>query len=532
MKSSFRFLTILLCLALALFCFSACGKDEQPEVPVDQSSEEATQAPLTVELGAVAFGKYTIIEIDREAGTCLAVELTDENSYRDNTYSNGVEIDIETEEILRNIEYTRDSENRITKITYTNAENGDILGTEEFSYAEDGSMLGHTVRDAIGMTVSSIVYKYNDDGTYTVSASEKGRIVSITEYGLDDVLIGRDNYEYEDDGAYIIRSYAETRLVKYVKYAADGSEASRAEYTYHEDGSFTVEVYENGVLVNTDNGTADEAETEPAESTTAAKEVLDQDATVVIPSETTTQQQSSTQKPTENNNDNNNNNNDNNNNNNNNNNTGDLLAQSRVFRSGKFYVTGQLGDGSQSGKMTLAVTDKTMYAAAEFDLGKEMGFESTGNAELGFLTAADGKYYLIEASTKTYCPMDESVMSMLGVSDPQELFGELNFDDMMLNIDENAKPDKTTSTTLNGQAVTCYTFKLPGGEYENHYVDNKGNLKRVDDYTASGSLISTIDINSISGDVPANMQNPPADYTQTDLLNFMMTLLGDAGLEM
>ena len=89
-------------------------------------------------------------------------------------------------------------------------------------------------------------------------------------------------------------------------------------------------------------------------------------------------------------------------------------------------------------KMVLAVTDRTMYASLELDVGEMMGMGSTGTAELGFLSAADGTYYLLESTTKTYCPMDEATMNMLGAESADELFGEMNFTELLLPIDENA----------------------------------------------------------------------------------------------
>ncbi len=534
MNKIIRTLSLFLCLIMVLSCFAACGEDT--EGTSEPTSAEVTEPELIeVKLGAVYKSVYTVVEIDRNAGTALALKLEDENSYKDETYTEGCEFDIDSQEITRFISYTRDSKNRLTKVVYTDKD-GKTVGSEEYAYTATGKILSSSTRDADGITVNSVAYTYNDDGTYSVATSADGRIVSIVTYDANDNATNRNDYAYAADGSYTLRCYENSKLTQEIGYAADGTEASRTVYTYNADGSFKVTVYENGVLKTEESGNAEEVPTQPEEATTQEKEVLDSNAEVTIPTtvpatdapteEATTKKNNKDDKD----------------------NTTtttrpvttteaepitdasgnvDMLAESRMFRSGKFYITGYMGEDGMTNKMSLAVTDNTMYASLELDVGEMMGMGSTGNSELAFLCAADGTYYLLESKTKTYCPLDEATMNMLGAEDADDLFGEMNFTEMLLPVDEDAKPDKTETKSINGQIATCYTFNTPSGEFAKHYVDEDGELIRVEDYSASGNCVNYLEIDELSGDVADYMMNPPTDFTKTDLLNFMIALMGD-----
>ena len=540
MKKKIRIFSIFLCLSLVLSCFAACSKDENPD---DTQAFEQENEPVVIELGAVIDDIYTIVEIDRSNNTCLAVLLDSEDSYREETYTEGREYDIDTQELLRLVQYTRDSKNRVMEITYTDPATNELLGTEEFEYDAQGRLTAQTTRNAMGITESSTAYQYNDDGTYVVSISESGRIVSMVTYS-DNTVIERTDYTYSDDGSYGYRTYKDGKLMLYINYGADGNEITRAEYTYNTDGTFSVALYENGVLTNQQTGTEEEIQTQPQETTTEPKEVLDSDAVVVVPT---------TIPATENNPTTTRRNSDNDNNNNNNDDTTtttkqapptttttqpavtdasgdiDMLKQSKIFRSQTFCMTGYINEADEITGIVMAVTPTSTYAAMEMDFGLMMDMGSTGISELGFLATTDGKYYMIDPKSKSYSPMDESAMAIFGTESPTEIFDEFNFSDLILPVDKNASPDKTESTTWNGTLTTCYTFNLASGAYQKHYVDNEGRLLHVEDYSENGSKVNEMDIASLSDTVEDYMRTPPADYTSVDLMAFMLNMLGDVG---
>ncbi len=560
MKPFTRLTSALLCLVLIAGCFAACGEKDPVQTITDgnaaeiSTEENTTEAEVVIELGAIIDKEYTIIEIDKKAGTFLAIVMDNEDSYRLNTYTIGREYDLETKECIRLIAYARDGENRLIGVTYTDPKTKSMLRTESYSYDDQGRLLNETVRNEIGITVNSRVYSYNEDGSYLLVTSENGKLVSSVNYDKDNKVTSREDYSYADDGSYTYKYYNDNRLITFVQYGTDGAEAERKEYTYNEDGTFKVTVSKNGEVISEEDGEKADAEAMPEESTTAAKEVLDKDTVVTTTAPTTTSKNdkndpttttkkndtttttkkpdpttttkkpdpttttkkpdptTTTKKPDP---------------------TTDasgaidMLAQSKIFRSGEYFITGYMGEGSEAVEASLAVTPDTMYAAAQFDLGAEMGMGTTGMTAIGFLSTKDG-YYLVEDISKTYCLMDEATLQTLGVENAEELFGDANFNELMLQIDENAKPSKTESKTLNGKAVTCYTFTASEGE-QKHYVNANGELVRVEDYSTSGTMVNMIDISSITGNVPASKKAPPADYTQKPLLEFMLAIFEKAG---
>lgn len=539
MKNAIRILSLFLCLITALGCFTACQKDDTEKESDTAPTEEATEA-VVIELGAVIDKTYTIVEIDRQSGTCLALLLEDEDSYKDGTYTKGREYDIETQEVLREIKYTRDSKDRLTKVVYSDPKTQDTLGTEEYAYTVDGRPLSSVSRDEKGLTIDSTSYTYNSDGSYTVATVKDSRLASTSDYDRTGNITARTDYEYKNDGTYTIRSYENGKLTQYIDFTEDGSEATRAVYTYNPDGSFAVSLYENGILKNEQTGTADEVVTQPAETTTKEeKETLAANAPVTVPTtqnsvneittdnnnsaDTTSTRPQTTTSPTT---------------------TEpitdasgsiDMLAQSRIFRSGEYYLSGMQDAGEQMGNMIIAVTPTSTYASFEIDFAAMMEMGSSGKTEMGVLQTADGTYYLLLSDEKKYCPLDESTMAMFGTTNgsepmtPEEMFGDISFSNLFLQISQNAQPDKTESVIINNEMVTCYTFNTPSGEYAKHYVDDNGKLLRVEDYSTTGKIANNFEVTNISGDVADYMKKIPSDYVKTDIISLFSSLLGDSG---
>ncbi|MBR3954660.1 MAG: hypothetical protein IKJ63_04210 [Clostridia bacterium] len=535
MKKPIRLLSLLLCLGMVLSCFAACG--EATDDPSEEVTTEESTEPVVIELGAFIDKVYTIVEIDRAAGTCLALLLEDENSYKNGTYTQGRTYDIDSHELLTEIKYTRDAKKRLTKVVHTDAKSGDTVKTEEYSYASNGKMLSSVSRDANRMTIDSLVYTYNADGTYTVTTTKAGKLASIAEFDRTDKAVARTDYEYKADGTYTVRFYKDGRMTQYVTFNAEGNEATRAVYTYNPDGSYTVALYENGILKNQQTGTAQDVVTQPAETTTQEeKETLDANAPVVVPTTTP---------PTTNN---------NNNNDDNNNDQPpatrptrptepptteapatdasggiDMLAQSRIFRSGEYCLVGAMEEGNEIMYMTVAITRNTMYTSMEVDFGSMMGSGSTGMTELGFLQTANGTAYMLEPKSKTYCSMDESLNLGDDTLNPGELFADIDMSEAFIPISENAQPDKRENAVVNGEMVTCFTFNTASGESVKHYVNDNGQLIRVEDFNADGRMIQMFDVESLSGNIAEYMRKIPSDYKKTDLMNMLIAMMGDYG---
>ena len=533
MKKTIRLLALLLCLCMVMSCFAACGEANE-EQPDEVSTQEATE-PVVIELGAFIDKKYTIVEIDRSAGTCLALLLDDENSYKNGTYTQGRTYDINTHELLTEITYTRNAKKLLTKVVHTDAKNGDTVKTEEYSYTTDGKLLSGVTRDKNRITIDSTVYTYNVDGSYTVTTTKEGKLSSIADFDNTNKAVARTDYEYKADGSYTVRSYQDGRMTQYVTITSEGNEATRAVYTYNTDGSYTVALYENGILKNSQTGTAADVVTQPSEAPTETedKEVLDTNATITVPTEPapTTPNASPTNKneqPT--------------------NPTVtpttpptteapatdasggiDMLAQSRIFRSGEYCLRGSMEEGNEIMYMTVAFTRNTMYTSMEVDFGEMMSGVSTGMTELGFLQTADGKSYMLEPNTKTYCSMDETISFAGETIDLSQEFENMDIDmsEAFIQISENAQPDKKENAILNGEQVTCFTFNTASGESVKHYVNSNGQLIRVEDYNASGNIIQMFDVENLTGNIPEYMKKIPSDFTKTGLMQMLMAMLGD-----
>lgn len=538
MKKAFRIPALVLCLIITLSCFTACTDDTTADPNESDPVNEEVTDPVVIELGAVIDKVYTIVEIDRDAGTCIALLLEDENSYKNETYKQGRQYDINTHELLAEITYTRGTANRLMKVVYNDPKNNDILKTEEYAYSADGQMLSSVSRNEKGMITDSVSYNYNADGSYTVTTIKETKVVSITEFDRMNNVIARTDYEYKDNGAYTKRSYADGRMMQYVTCNAEGNEETRAVYTYNADGTYTVALYENGLLQNQQTGTAEDIVTQPPETTTQERETLDSNAQVTIPPTTepttnnndpTTATRPSTQtttqpttqpstRPTT---------------------TEpvtdasgsiDMLAQSRIFRSGEYCLVGSMENGNEIMYMTVAITGSTMYTSMEVDFGQMMGTGSTGMTELGFLQTADGTTYMLETKTKTYCSMAEA-SALFGEegADVEDLFGDLDMSEAFIAVSQYAQPDKTENKTLNGESVTCYTFNVATGESVKHYVNSNGQLVRVEDYNASGNIIQMFDVENLSGNFAEYMKKIPSDFTKTDLMTMLLGMMGDYG---
>ena len=83
------------------------------------------------------------------------------------------------------------------------------------------------------MTIDSVAYTYNADGSYTVSTSKEGKLASISEFDRTGNSLSRTDYEYKADGTYTVRAYKDGKMTQYVTFTAEGNEATRAVYTYN-----------------------------------------------------------------------------------------------------------------------------------------------------------------------------------------------------------------------------------------------------------------------------------------------------------
>ena len=179
-----------------------------------------------------------------------------------------------------------------------------------------------------------------------------------------------------------------------------------------------------------------------------------------------------------------------------------------ILRSGTFYCRGSMADGSSSSPLELAVTPSSVYMLSKFD-----------TIDIGLLVS-DGTTYMIYPQEKVYLKLSALVKKMMGLDDDDMLSpSELGFTD----LDPLSSADSVTDGTFDGRSCTIYTFGKSGSGKQVVYMDGNS-LLGLETYSASGSLESGTHITYITGSVPADKINPPADYSETTLTKFMTML--------
>ena len=167
-----------------------------------------------------------------------------------------------------------------------------------------------------------------------------------------------------------------------------------------------------------------------------------------------------------------------------------------ILRSGTFYITGTMIETTGiDSPLEMAVTPDSVYMMSEFE-GLDMG-----------MLIYNEKLYMIYPAKKAYMEMDDSIMSMAGLS-IEELMGEENIDFSSFGRLEDAF--KVTEEKVKGVSCTVYHIKDDDGMLRVYMNGSK--IMRFASYTAEGKFITATEIDTISPTVPAGMDAPPEDY--------------------
>lgn len=185
-----------------------------------------------------------------------------------------------------------------------------------------------------------------------------------------------------------------------------------------------------------------------------------------------------------------------------------------ILKSGTFYMKGDMVDSSgTSSPMEIAMTPSTMFVLSDFS-GASMG-----------ILIKDKNVYMIYEDKKAYLELSESIMSMAGL-DINELTssGNINFS----SLGSLSDADSVEEEEYRGKTCQVYHFTDSSGD-KRIYMDGT-KLMRIATYTSAGKFISSTEIDSISGTVPAGKSSPPSDYKAykgvTGMFSFM-TLIED-----
>ncbi len=192
----------------------------------------------------------------------------------------------------------------------------------------------------------------------------------------------------------------------------------------------------------------------------------------------------------------------------------DAPAQSEYdyLKSGVFHMKGKMIDKTgTAAPMEIAITPDSIYMLSDFD-GTPMG-----------MLIADETVYMVYPEKKAYLEFSDSLMSMAGL-DINELANPDTMD--FGNYGSLSDADSMTEEDYNGRKCSVYHFTVENGQ-SHVYLDGT-KLVRLETMDKNGKLVTAMEIESITGTVPADKSNPPSSYKaykgMTGMFGFMKLL--------
>lgn len=199
---------------------------------------------------------------------------------------------------------------------------------------------------------------------------------------------------------------------------------------------------------------------------------------------------------------------------------GDDVAQLNLISNGNFYFVGSLTDANgEYTLMEMAKQNENSYMGSQMD-GVSVGFMHTG---------AD--YYMVYPAGECALLLDDEVCATLEL-DPTEMdmdtsklsFGELSKDQLI----------NTSDALVDTAIATCRTYQQDNGKTVKTYVSD-GRLIRLQQFSAEGALLSTLDIDILTDAVPAEKVSIPSSYKtysgSTGMLSFMLKFASAIGMD-
>lgn len=184
------------------------------------------------------------------------------------------------------------------------------------------------------------------------------------------------------------------------------------------------------------------------------------------------------------------------------------------LRSGTFAMTGKMIDKTGlDSPYEVAITPDSIYMLSDFS-GVPMG-----------MLIADETVYMVYPEKKAYLEFSDSIMKMAGL-DLNELTSSADISFGSYGSLSDAK--SVTEAVCNGHNCKVYHFNVASGE-SRVYMDGT-ELIRLATYDSAGKFVSSIDVETISGTVPAEKRTPPSGYKAykgvTGMMSFMSLLEG------
>lgn len=188
-------------------------------------------------------------------------------------------------------------------------------------------------------------------------------------------------------------------------------------------------------------------------------------------------------------------------------------SEYEIIRSGNFYIKGYMieNNGVKS-PLEMAVTPDSVYMLSEF----------SENVDIGMLVK-DEKMYMIYPKEKMYLEMNDAIMSMAGLS-VEDMVGSQAVD--FTSFKPLTEAYNVIDETVNGVPCRVYSIKDDDGEVRVYLSGKK--LVRFASYSPEGQFLTATEVDSISGNVPADKSTPPTNYKKykgmTGMFSFMAVL--------
>lgn len=184
------------------------------------------------------------------------------------------------------------------------------------------------------------------------------------------------------------------------------------------------------------------------------------------------------------------------------------------LKSGSFAMKGKMIDKTGlDSPYEVAITPDSIYMLSDFS-GVPMG-----------MLIADDTVYMVYPEKKAYLEFSDSIMKMAGL-DLDELTSSADISFGSYGNLSDAK--KVSEAVCNGHNCKVYHFDVASGE-SRVYMDGT-ELIRLATYDSAGKFVSSIDVDTISGTVPAEKRTPPSGYKAykgvTGMMSFMTLLEG------
>ncbi|MCR5041461.1 MAG: hypothetical protein K6C36_05090 [Clostridia bacterium] len=185
-----------------------------------------------------------------------------------------------------------------------------------------------------------------------------------------------------------------------------------------------------------------------------------------------------------------------------------------IIRSGTFYIAGTTLAGDELTNMAIASVDgKVCYLAADMPLDDV-------TVSIALLKKNDTTY-LIYPPSKIYVELTAQAMSMFGLEgDEFDSFTDID----LTSIGQSGMTHiGNSSATIGSTAVTLRKYQNPDGTEVWYYTDGD-TLLRMENYSSSGVLDTTINFENISATLPAIATDVPDGYTQKSVAAFITEL--------